>query len=149
MTSEVFKNVLSHKSSPLQLMADKLVKEIRAEILGLQIPLGTSINNVSNQDGGGVKNWSKLPTDGTKKLPIWERGVSKIGQKKFRRRLWMVPILPYMKCRIVLQLMIALMIPYWQIEGLSLVDYYYQASCVEPEKEFIELEMILHIKFSF
>ena len=27
---------------------------------------------------GGVKNWSKLSIDSTKKLPIWGRGVSKI-----------------------------------------------------------------------
>ena len=37
--------------------------------------------------GGGVKNWLQLPTDSTKKLPIWGRGVSKI-QKNCRRRLW-------------------------------------------------------------
>ena len=35
---------------------------------------------------GGVKNWSKLPMDSTKKLPIM--GVSKI-QKNCRRLLWM------------------------------------------------------------
>ena len=29
-------------------------------------------------EGGGVKNWSKLPTYSTKKLPTWGRGVSKI-----------------------------------------------------------------------
>ena len=40
--------------------------------------------------GGGVKNWSKLPMDSTKKLPTWARGVSKI-RKNCRRRLWMVP----------------------------------------------------------
>ena len=40
---------------------------------------------------GGVKNWSKLLTDSIKKLPIWEREVSKI-QKNLRRRLWMVSI---------------------------------------------------------
>ena len=39
--------------------------------------------------GGGVKNWSKLLTDSTKKLPTWGRGV-KI-QKNCQRRLWMVP----------------------------------------------------------
>ena len=40
--------------------------------------------------GGGVKNWSKLPTDSTKKLPTWGMWVSKI-RKNCRRRLWMVP----------------------------------------------------------
>ena len=34
------------------------------------------INNPSNWEGGGVKNWSKLLMNSTKKLPIWERGVS-------------------------------------------------------------------------
>ena len=29
----------------------------------------------------GVKNWSTLPTDSTKKLPIWGEGVSKIQKK--------------------------------------------------------------------
>ena len=41
--------------------------------------------------GSRVKNWSKLLTDRTEKLPIWGRGVSKI-QKNCRRILWMVPI---------------------------------------------------------
>ena len=35
---------------------------------------GPSINDVSNQEGGGVKNWSKLPTDITTKLRIWGKG---------------------------------------------------------------------------
>ena len=39
---------------------------------------------------GGVKNWSKLPTDSTKKLPTRGRGVSKF-RKKCWLRLWMVP----------------------------------------------------------
>ena len=50
--------------------------------------LGRSIKNVSNWGipqlgggGGGVKNWSKLPTDTTKKLASWGRGVSKIRKK--------------------------------------------------------------------
>ena len=51
---------------------------------------GPSINDVGNWEGGGVKNWSKLPTDSTKKLPTWRRGVSKI-RKNCRRHLWMVP----------------------------------------------------------
>ena len=38
---------------------------------------GPSINDVGNWEG--VKNWSKLlPTDSTKRLPTWGRGVSKI-----------------------------------------------------------------------
>ena len=32
--------------------------------------------------GSRVKNWSKLLTDRTEKLPIWGRGVSKIQKKK-------------------------------------------------------------------
>ena len=32
--------------------------------------LGPSINDVGNLEGGGVKNWSKLPTDCTKKLAL-------------------------------------------------------------------------------
>ena len=32
---------------------------------------GPSINDVGNCEGGGFKNWSKLPTDSTKKLPTW------------------------------------------------------------------------------
>ena len=32
-----------------------------------------SINEVGNWEGGGVKNWSKLPTDST----MWEGGVKK------------------------------------------------------------------------
>ena len=51
---------------------------------------GPSINDVSNWEGGEVKNWSKLPTDSTKKLPTLGRGVSKI-RKNCRRYLWMVP----------------------------------------------------------
>ena len=31
--------------------------------------------------GGGVKNWSRLPSDSTKKLPTWGRRVSKIRKK--------------------------------------------------------------------
>ena len=30
-----------------------------------------SINDVGNWEGRGVKKWSKLPTDSTKKLPTW------------------------------------------------------------------------------
>ena len=41
-------------------------------------------------EGGGVKNWSKLLTDSTKKLPTWGRGVSKI-RKNSRHCLWNVP----------------------------------------------------------
>ena len=50
--------------------------------------MGSSINDVGNwvRPGGGVKNWSKLPMDSTKKLPIM--GVSKM-QKNCRRLLWM------------------------------------------------------------
>jgi hypothetical protein len=33
-----------------------------------------SINDVGNWEGGGVKNWSKLPTDSTKRLLTWGRG---------------------------------------------------------------------------
>ena len=51
---------------------------------------GPSINDVGNWEGGGVKNWSKLPTDSTKKLPTWGRGVSKI-RNNHRPHLWMVP----------------------------------------------------------
>ena len=51
---------------------------------------GSSINDVDNWKEGGVKNWSKLLTDSTKKLPIWGRGLSKI-QENFRHCLWMVP----------------------------------------------------------
>ena len=51
---------------------------------------GPSINNVGNWEGGGVKHWSKLPTDSTKKTVIMGEGVSKI-QKNCRRHLWMVP----------------------------------------------------------
>ena len=35
---------------------------------------GSSIIDVGNWEGEGVKNWSKLPTDSTKKLPTWGRG---------------------------------------------------------------------------
>ena len=35
---------------------------------------GPSINDVGNWEGEGVKNWSKLPTDSTKKLMTWGRG---------------------------------------------------------------------------
>ena len=31
------------------------------------VPWGPSISNVGNWEGGGVKNWSKLPTVSTKK----------------------------------------------------------------------------------
>ena len=34
--------------------------------------MGRSINNVGNWEGGGVTNWSKLPTDSTKKLLTWK-----------------------------------------------------------------------------
>ena len=40
-------------------------------------PKGWSINDVGNREGGGVKNWSKLPTDTTKKLPT--SGLSSLG----------------------------------------------------------------------
>ena len=57
--------------------------------------MGPSINYVGNweegEDWGGVKNWSKLLTNSTKKLPILGTEVSKI-QKNFRRRIWMVRI---------------------------------------------------------
>ena len=53
--------------------------------------MGPSINDVGNWEGAGVKNWPKLPTDSTKKLPTWGKGVSKI-QKICRRHLWMVPM---------------------------------------------------------
>ena len=43
---------------------------------------GPSINDVGNF--GGIKNWSKLSTDNSKKLPKW-------GRKNCRRVLWMVP----------------------------------------------------------
>ena len=43
---------------------------------------GPSINDVGNWKGGGVKNWSKLPTDSTKILPTWGReGGKKSGKK--------------------------------------------------------------------
>ena len=54
------------------------------------IAKGPSINYIGNWVGGGVINWSKLPTDSTKKLPTWRKGVSKI-QKNCRRCLWMIP----------------------------------------------------------
>ena len=53
--------------------------------------MGPSINDIGNWEGGGVKNWPKLPTDSTKKLSTWGRGVSKIW-KNWRRCLWMVPM---------------------------------------------------------
>ena len=37
---------------------------------------GPSKNNVGNWEGG-VKNWSKLPMDSTKKLPTWGSGFLK------------------------------------------------------------------------
>ena len=43
---------------------------------------GPSINEVGDREGGGVKNWSKLPTDSTKKLPTWRRGSLKRGCQK-------------------------------------------------------------------
>ena len=45
------------------------------------IPLGPSINDVGNWEGGGVKNCSKLPTDSTKKLPTWGEGGVKNPEK--------------------------------------------------------------------
>ena len=42
------------------------------------------IIDVSNWEGAGVRNWWKLPTDSTIKLPTWGRGVSKI--RKYCRR---------------------------------------------------------------
>ena len=33
-----------------------------------------------NDVGNWVKNWSKLPTDSTKKLPTWGRGCQKSGK---------------------------------------------------------------------
>ena len=41
-----------------------------------------SINDLGNAmgRGEGVKNWSKLPTDSTKNLPILGRGMSKFRQ---------------------------------------------------------------------
>jgi hypothetical protein len=41
--------------------------------------LGPSINDINNWYGGGVKNWSKLPKEGTEKLPKWGRGCQKSG----------------------------------------------------------------------
>ena len=46
-------------------------------IFGSFYPKGPSISDVGNRKGEGVKNGSKVPTDSTKKLPIWGRGVSK------------------------------------------------------------------------
>ena len=43
-----------------------------------------------------LKNWSKLPTDSTKKLPTWGRGVSKI-RKNCRRCLWTAPYVDKMR----------------------------------------------------
>ena len=40
---------------------------------------GLSINDIGNWEGE-VKNWSKLPTDSTKNLPILGRGMSKFRQ---------------------------------------------------------------------
>ena len=45
-----------------------------------ELDKGPSINNVGNREGGGVKNYSKLPTDSSKKLPTWGRVVSKSGK---------------------------------------------------------------------
>ena len=43
---------------------------------GLKYWYGPSINDVGNSEGGErVKNWSKLPTDSTNKVPTWVRGV--------------------------------------------------------------------------
>ena len=33
---------------------------------------------------GRVKNWSKLATDSTEKLPTWGKGVSKIRKKMLK-----------------------------------------------------------------
>ena len=38
-------------------------------------------------EAGGVKNWSKLLTDSSEKVPTWRKGVSKI-QKKCLLLLW-------------------------------------------------------------
>jgi hypothetical protein len=51
---------------------------------------GPSINDVGNWEGEGVKNWSKLPTDSTKKLPTWGREGGVKNPENCRRRLWMV-----------------------------------------------------------
>ena len=39
-----------------------------------------SINNVGNCEVRRVKNWSKLVTDSTKKMPTWGRGCQKSGK---------------------------------------------------------------------
>ena len=52
--------------------------------------LGAVHKRLRQLGGRGVKNWSKLPTENTKKLPTWGTGVSKI-EKNYQRRLWMVP----------------------------------------------------------
>ena len=42
---------------------------------------GPSINDVGNWEGGGVKNWSKLPTDSTKKTADMGEGGVKNQEK--------------------------------------------------------------------
>ena len=42
------------------------------------------------EKGGGVKNWSILPTDSTKKLPTWGKEVEKTPEK-LPMSLWIVP----------------------------------------------------------
>ena len=60
MTSKVFKNDFSHKSSLLQLISQK---KIRAEITGLKIPFG-SVHKEHRQLGGrrGQKLVKKGPS---------------------------------------------------------------------------------------
>jgi hypothetical protein len=53
--------------------------------------MGTSINDVDNWVGGGVKIGQNCRRIVLKKLPTWRRGVSKI-RKNSRRCLWMVPM---------------------------------------------------------
>ena len=45
------------------------------------VPWGLSINNVGNWEGGGVKNWSKLPTDSAKNLADMGEGGVKNPEK--------------------------------------------------------------------
>ena len=43
--------------------------------------MGASINDGGNWEGGGVTNWSKLPTDVTKKTADMEEGGVKNSEK--------------------------------------------------------------------
>ena len=55
-------------------MVEERSKQARSLVC---FPVGPSINDVGNWEGKGVKNWSKLPTDSTKKTADMGRGVSK------------------------------------------------------------------------